>query len=744
MSETKNLKLFKHNEPLETNENQFNIKKALHDNWDKLDEFAGKVNDKVIEMEDNQEQHDTDLQAIKQEQQEQNSKIENNTTKNEEQTELLNQIVNILPTAKGEGEYVTLEDTAEMKFKKFEVQGNSKQETRSGKNKFDGNFSQGYDSSGKITSSNQFVCNTNLINVEQNKKYTISNNLNLKIASIAYYKDNEFVNFKSNVDLNTINIPENVNQIRFNLYREQGLSVSEINMCQLEEGEIATDYEPYGASPSPEYLSKIRNVGDNINLFDKNNANILNSAVDSNGIGTNAGDTYKTIYIPCKPNTTYTVSKLYDVAKNRFALGYTNTEPTYSMQVEGYISNANVSNLTITTGKNAKYLLAYVWITGGTSTYQEMLDSIKIEEGIQATAYSPYNCGNTEIIVNNKNLFNIDETIYNNINFPNDVKIENGNIIFRTNNSQMRLKPLKVKEDTLYTYILRLKSNVTVLNNINFTAKYTDGTEELVFASRNTDTNEFIAKFKTNADKTLDYVYARYTDGQWSTLFIEGTIILEGDHIQNNIGYIHNEQQQIVFPFTAGKRLYKGDYLAEDGIHRNIRKFIINGTETIYNATLTSSGKVLFNLNCPGVIGTSFGDSPIRFCNIFNKSEFKKWGSLTETATDGIATFTDQVKILCNNVFGIGVEDNLETRKTKISNWITQNNIILHIKIEEDITAYTPEQQEVYNKLKKLQSYNEQTNILSKDEINPIFNVEAIKNLNATFAQLSATMLERS
>ena len=38
MSETKNLKLYKHDEPLESNENAFDIDKALSKNWDKVDD----------------------------------------------------------------------------------------------------------------------------------------------------------------------------------------------------------------------------------------------------------------------------------------------------------------------------------------------------------------------------------------------------------------------------------------------------------------------------------------------------------------------------------------------------------------------------------------------------------------------------------------------------------------------------------------------------------------------------------
>lgn len=51
MSETTNLKLFKHDDP-PNNTDQFDVEKALNDNWDKIERFAEKVNNKVIEIEE--------------------------------------------------------------------------------------------------------------------------------------------------------------------------------------------------------------------------------------------------------------------------------------------------------------------------------------------------------------------------------------------------------------------------------------------------------------------------------------------------------------------------------------------------------------------------------------------------------------------------------------------------------------------------------------------------------------------
>lgn len=130
------------------------------------------------------------------------------------------------------------------------------------------------------------------------------------------------------------------------------------------------------------------------NLFDKDNANILNTALSGSGLGTNSPSTYRTVWIPCKANTTYTVSKKYDATKNRFAVGYSYVTPTYSLSdVYGYSYSYSASSLTITTDSSAKYLIAYIWISGGTETYQDMIDSVQIEFGNTATEFEPYGTG---------------------------------------------------------------------------------------------------------------------------------------------------------------------------------------------------------------------------------------------------------------------------------------------------------------------------------------------------------------
>lgn len=92
MSETKYLKLYKHDEPLESNENAFDIDKALSKNWDKLDEYVETTNTKIQTLETDNTKNKQDISNIQTEQETQNINIE---SLQKENTEIKQEISNI-------------------------------------------------------------------------------------------------------------------------------------------------------------------------------------------------------------------------------------------------------------------------------------------------------------------------------------------------------------------------------------------------------------------------------------------------------------------------------------------------------------------------------------------------------------------------------------------------------------------------------------------------------------------------
>lgn len=199
----------------------------------------------------------------------------------------------------------------------------------------------------------------------------------------------------------------------------------------INEGSTALPYEPYDNS---EILTKQDNsynkftdtvnvgvdsnnaglwVETSKNLFNKNNVSKLNAYFNEGTPTITSSDANRLLYIPCKPNTTYSIT--ISNATGTYSIGYTSQVPAIGVSVSG------VSNTlkTITTDPNAKYLvLRYFQTVQATITEQQALDSIQIENGSTATSYEPYvepnikvfNNGQYETIVR-KNVYSTEETI---------------------------------------------------------------------------------------------------------------------------------------------------------------------------------------------------------------------------------------------------------------------------------------------------------------------------------------------
>jgi len=161
---------------------------------------------------------------------------------------------------------------------------------------------------------------------------------------------------------------------------------------QLEKGSKATSYSPYF---TPIELCKIGTYqdyifkGKGVNLFDKDNANILNGMyIDGTNSKIASSTGTKTLYIPIIGGTTYTVSK---IVSQRFSIATTRVLPTGNVAVYNRQTDNTGTNLTINTTSEDKYLCVFYLHPNDTISEQTILDSIMIQKGSQATPYEPYN-----------------------------------------------------------------------------------------------------------------------------------------------------------------------------------------------------------------------------------------------------------------------------------------------------------------------------------------------------------------
>ena len=139
------------------------------------------------------------------------------------------------------------------------------------------------------------------------------------------------------------------------------------------------------------------------NLFDKDNANIENGYIDTVGMVLITSQLNRLFYIPCKPNTTYTISRSIITSTFRVATydstpfpSTTSSSLTYS--ISGLIKDNSATSITITTGANAKYLIVHYGRLETDTNIEESLATIQVELGTKPNTYTPY--GTTPIELN--------------------------------------------------------------------------------------------------------------------------------------------------------------------------------------------------------------------------------------------------------------------------------------------------------------------------------------------------------
>ena len=291
----------------------------------------------------------------------------------------------------------------------FQLDGDTFQQTYTGKNLFGSQLVQGYYAfaNGNYSSnSNSYVTNKDKISVTAGATYTISANKGVYKGSdytgagVVFFNNGTYVSSTLRPENGTFTVPSGANQVVYNFYKsnsDENITPSDIKWVQLESGSSATSYEPYVGgtpSPNPDYPQPIQTVtGEQTveivgkNLFDKDDFVGGNYYVASSGTITEQAN-YRSAVVPCLPSTTYTVSKK---GQSPLRVAYCNAtsvqagDTAYGYQRD---TTANSQALTITTGEQAKTLIVTYKEQG--YTVDTDITSLMIEIGSTATAYAPY------------------------------------------------------------------------------------------------------------------------------------------------------------------------------------------------------------------------------------------------------------------------------------------------------------------------------------------------------------------
>ena len=312
------------------------------------------------------------------------------------QDELNKVCTSILEPGEVNGTDITINDSANVTLKDVKLIGDTKQNTTTGSNYLDSSFNtksqSGVNASfengvitlnGTVSASSNFYLSENLVNALPTGKYTLIlqyisgtqvngavrfgvGNSSMTPADGNANRYFTFVSAANNtsnlVDTETISELKTINKL--GIYLNQNVKFTNYKFrLFIVSGTVTASnipaYEPYTggeASPNPSYPQLEANAN------------------------------FKTIYIPCSPNKTYTFSQ--SVASNRYVIGLSSDN---DLSLPKTLTNLSDNIKTITTNDNTKYIFVMVSKTDvETGNINNILSSIQIEEGSSVTAYEPY------------------------------------------------------------------------------------------------------------------------------------------------------------------------------------------------------------------------------------------------------------------------------------------------------------------------------------------------------------------
>lgn len=336
----------------------------------------------------------------------------------------------INPTKDESGSEIIIKDASNNSLTYLEIEGKSTQKTRSGKNKANlATFQNGYiHAKGHLVNDySKGEMSSDFIEVKPNTTYTFSiietTGTNESWLGVAQYTSNASISADYFIRRDT-NTNTTATSITFTTTSDaKYVIVCSRNLIgatkvQFEEG-TATEYEPYGVSPSPEFPSEIESVGYE-NLFNPTN-------VEQGAIGYSIGKNYGSL----KQDSSIRIrtANLIKLDSNKI---YTiSCREGYDYVIQAFDNNGllfNVSNFSNTWLSNSQTFsgipniaIAIRKSDNTSNIIPSEIENVKLilVEDTQRHSYIPYGKYGIEVETINKNYLNISSsseiTLYQNI-----------------------------------------------------------------------------------------------------------------------------------------------------------------------------------------------------------------------------------------------------------------------------------------------------------------------------------------
>lgn len=640
-----------------------------------------------------------------------------------------------IPTGTAEGENITIKDSSNMPFKKFEISGNDYQETREGYNLLIPPATQ---------TKNGITFTVNKDNsITVNGTATADASINFENLSLeaGTYKltgcptGGSATTYRLGINLSgnnfdigsgvTKTISEAVTDKKAWLVVYSGTTVNNLTfypMLRKVTGEEDKPYEQYGAMPSIDYPSDVRACGDNVNIFSP--VNLSNCSINNDGSLNNKTDRICTDYIAIAVNKTIALS--VEDASLFMGLAYYDMNKTF---ISREITH-NSTKLIGTIPNNTKYIRAFVNYENEVMNENSIKNhKIKLEKSSTSTPYSEPGQGNMTINKSNKNIFDVEK--FKNMFVAGSFEIYNGVECFKIPGGS-KLYPFAGKKNTQYTFQFNLVG-YTNENIGGFQFLYDDGTYNpgIYPGSK-------LGKFSMTSEVNKTVAGVRW--GAWSAghfFYIEkNTMQLE--EASSATEAIPHQGKTYIIP--TQQPFYEGDtFVKIDGVRyekHNFKGHILNGTE---NIILSGSVNGIYQFNI--TVDDLKIASEINYKNDVLSNGFGSINYWTNSwlVDNVVLPIVKEKKIRFQTSKYIATEE----FKTELAEQHSNGTpiYIVYPLAEPILIPCTDEQNAVLDEIEQDENYKNITHIYSEDEISLICNIEYYKDLETMFNNLNTAIV---
>lgn len=682
-----------------------------------------------------------------------------------ENERLRNDIKSVATIGEASGGNIHIEDSSNARCE-LEIGGNQKQETREGYNQFKITSTQTQSAGVTITKIDESSVSyqgtttgmfTHMLVEYDGKGLEITKQMYLKafgnltnaILSVKLIKNGKTESSYLRVSPDLILSAGDVLQQIYVQQQNTGILVSGTLQVLLTDYENKDKpYEQYGASPSIDFPSELKAVGDDIN--------ILNDTIFARK-GYHSGIVGATIQ---KVNTTIRLLTDEDinVISNKditISLG-TDKDLKYNVfeidENDVIIKNnmsSNNKDKTIKLQENTKKIsLMLMWQDANkTITLEDIKDcKIKIAYGTRISNYSSYNCGSAKIDIFNKNFIDIDKL--KSLNSRNAYEKYNNVECLKLAGVTQRYN-LNCKQNTQYVFQVNIVGYTYTSKLIGqFLIAYTDGSTSYM---QTDGTNAGKYSLISKAGKTVKaLVWNGYSSGHFAYIDKNDIQLDEATTLTNIVQ--HEEQSYLV---DVQQEMLKGDtFVRKDGkwYEKHCVKTEIMLTFPTTNIEVCGTfANFQINRNIAfAVVKNDLKITNVRndiLCDKLKAKDNSMWGG----KEDGIQTYINSNKFMISIPFediekNFGEELTINNYSQAFRKYINDNGPfkIYYLLEEPELVECTEAQNKVLDEIyNKAHTYKNVTNISAESsEVNPTLNIKYLKDPETEHNKLQAQIDE--